>query len=64
MSWDKNGNRYPRYFKTKEDGFVEFKRIWSTYYKRFPDKQLADKWTGKDKPDSWLKNVTTYYNSH
>ena len=64
MSWDKQGNRFPRYFKTKEDGFKEFKRIWLKYYGRFPDKQLADKWTGKDKPDSWLANVKFYYNSH
>lgn len=64
MSWDKNGNRYPRYFKSHEESFTEFKRIWVKYYGRFPDKKLADKWTGKDKPDSWLQNVTTYYNSH
>jgi hypothetical protein len=31
MTW-KNGKRSFRTFKTKEESYVEFKRIWSTHY--------------------------------
>lgn len=64
MQWDKKGNRSPRYFKAKEESFEAFKKIWEKSYKKFPDKSLAVKWTGNDNATTWLKNVTTYYNSH
>lgn len=64
MQWDKKGNRSPRYFKTQEEGFEAFKLIWKKSYKKFPDINLAIKWTGNDSPKTWLKNVTTYYNTH
>lgn len=64
MQWDKQGNRSPRYFKNHEEGFKEFKKIWAKSYGRFPDMKLAVKWTGNDNASTWLKNVTTYYNSH
>lgn len=65
MQWDKQGRRSPKYYKTKEESFVDFKRIWSNpkgWYKgRFPDEFLASKWTGNDNPQSWLKNVKSVY---
>lgn len=64
MAWDKNHNRYPRYFTTTQESFDEFKRIWTKSYKRYPDINLAIKWTGNDNAHVWLSNVNTYYNSH
>jgi hypothetical protein len=61
MSWSKNGQRYPRYFKTQEESFAEFKRIWRNYYRRFPDMKLAMKWTGSDNTEHWLNIVRTIY---
>lgn len=61
MAW-KNGKRYFKAFETKEDSYADFKRIWSTYYKRFPDLALAKRYSGNDKPNAWLSNVTTFYN--
>lgn len=53
--------RYPRYFKSHAQSHEEFKRIWLKYYKAFPDRDLADKWTGKDRTPTWLTNVCTKY---
>jgi len=61
MAWDKQGNRYPKYFKSHEESHKECERIWSTYYKRFPDRSLAARWTGNDNADHWLNNVRTAY---
>lgn len=63
MAWDKNGKRYPRYFKTKAESFVEFKRIWKRSYKIFPTYSLAVKWTGDENAARWLAIVKEkYYN--
>ena len=56
--------RYPRYFRSTQESFDEFKRIWAKSYKRYPDINLAIKWTGNDNAHVWLSNVNTYYNSH
>ncbi len=61
MSWDSKGRRYFRPFKTKEDSYTEFKRIWSTFYKKFPDYNLARRYSGNDRVNAWLGNVTRYY---
>lgn len=60
---DANGKRQrePKYYKSHEESYADFKRIWSTYYKRFPDLALAKKWTGGDSPETWLCNVKTKY---
>lgn len=39
-----------------------FKKIWSRWYKRYPDYALAKKWTGSDRVHTWLKNVNYWYN--
>ena len=61
MTWP-NGKRTGKWYATKEESYADFKRIWSTHYKIFPTYRLAVKWTGNDHPQTWLNNVTKYYN--
>jgi len=60
MTWA-SGTRQQKRYKTTQDSFEDFKRIWSKSYKIFPNIKLAKKWTGNDRPNTWLKNVTFYY---
>jgi len=60
MSWY-NGTRYAKTYSSKQESYDDFKRIWTTYYKRFPDYNLAHKWTGGDRTASWLSNVRSVY---
>lgn len=64
--WKEKGvrKRTAKTYNTIEEGFADFKRIWTTYYKRFPDDELAKHWTGKDNWETWIKNVRFYYYSH
>lgn len=41
--------------------YEAFKIVWKRWYKEFPDRALASKWTGNDRPDTWLKHVRYYY---
>jgi hypothetical protein len=64
MWWPKGkGSRTPKTYKTHEESYADFKRIWVKSYGKFPDKALAIRWSGNDNADSWLKNVTFKYNS-
>lgn len=63
MAWDKNGNRFPRYFKSHADSQKMCIDIWKRAYKHFPDISLAKKWTGNDKAQTWLSIVTAKYYS-
>lgn len=63
MTWDKNGNRSPKYYKSKADSFRDCERIWSKFYGRVPDYSLAKKWTGADNTPSWLANFNAAYSS-
>ncbi len=40
-----------------------FKQLWAKSYKIFPTYRLAQIYSGNDHPDTWLKNVTYYYNN-
>lgn len=62
MVWP-NGHRQFKRYSTCAESVKDFKRIWSTYYKRFPDLHLAEKWTGHDRASLWLAHVTASYNS-
>lgn len=62
MHWP-NGKRQFKPYKSKEDSVADFKRIWSSYYGRYPDLRLAKKWTGSDRPSTWLANVNAVYSS-
>jgi len=61
MTW-KTGSRQFKSYATKEDSYKDFKRIWKSYYVIFPNKKLAEKWTGKDRAVHWLQGVTQFYN--
>lgn len=49
-------------YNNPSESYEAFKKIWKTYYKRFPDYELAVRWTGNDRADTWLKHVKLYYN--
>lgn len=63
MQWNKKGQRSFKRYAAREDSFKDFKRIWAAYYGRFPDLKLAKKFSGNDRPQQWLSNVTTFYNA-
>jgi len=60
MHWP-NGKRTGKSYISKEDSYEDFKRIWAKSYGRFPDLQMAEKWTGKDRAQTWLKIVKANY---
>jgi hypothetical protein len=59
----KPGGQFKSY-QTPEDSYQHCEQIWSKNYGRFPDLALARKWSGNDKPQTWLQNVSSYYFSH
>lgn len=61
MCWPQ-GKRTPCYFKSQAESHKRFKEIWAKSYKRFPDYNLAKKYTGNDHTETWLRNVTIAYN--
>lgn len=60
MTW-KNGYREPKYYNSFEESHKDCQRIWNSYYGRLPDRALADKWTGKDRAVSWMRNFYAAY---
>lgn len=60
MTWV-NGKRQPVRYATKEDSYKAFYSLWSRNYQTFPTVEMAHKYTGSDKPTTWLANVTNYY---
>lgn len=56
----KPGGKFKRY-PTKEDSIQDCVRVWKTYYKKFPNMDLARTWSGNDRAGTWLANVTTFY---
>lgn len=60
MTWER-GFREGRTYEKCEDSYVDFKQIWSDYYGEFPTRAMAERWTGKDSVDTWLKSVKQYY---
>lgn len=61
--WIENGvrKRALRYFNTKEESFVAFKELWQRAYGKFPNNNLASKYTGNDSPHTWLGNLRNAY---
>ena len=49
-------------YEKPEDSYVAFKKVWSTWYKTFPNRKMATRWTGADNADRWLSHVSLYYN--
>ena len=60
MTWHR-GFREFKYYNSCDEGYNDMARIWSTYYKAFPNLALAKKYSGNDRPDAWLSNVTHFY---
>jgi len=61
MTWP-NGKRTGKWYENKQASYEDFKRIWMKSYKTFPTYSMAVKWTGNDKPQTWLNTVTQCYN--
>lgn len=59
----KNGVPHFKRFASRDGSYTDCERIWTAYYGRFPDLALAKKWSGNDKAQSWLNNVTHFYNT-
>lgn len=50
-------------FSTQAESHEYFKQLWvRSYGGGFPTYRLAQIYSGNDRPDNWLKNVTYYYN--
>ena len=49
-------------FDNQQQSHEAFKKIWSTWYKKYPDPVTAKRWTGGDHPGTWINNVTVAYN--
>ncbi len=48
-------------FNSPSESHAYFKQLWAKSYKRFPDLYLAKIYSGNDRAETWLKNVTYYY---
>lgn len=62
MIWP-NGKRTGKIYSSKEESYSDFKRLWMKSYKTFPTYSMAVKWTGNDKPQTWLNTVKYYYHN-
>ena len=60
MTWDR-GYREGKSYASPEESQKDCVRIWRTYYKKFPDYQLADRYTGGDNVWGWLATVKQKY---
>lgn len=49
-------------YEKKEDSYQAFYKIWTTWYKTFPNLEKAERWS-KD-GSIWLKNVTAFYEQY
>lgn len=68
--WIKNWNTVPCksiwvnkmcIYNTPEESYEAFKIIWSKWYKTYPNKNLASKWTWWNRVNNWLNSVNLYY---
>ena len=50
-------------FSSQEESNEAFKIIWSKWYGWFPTLAMAEKWTGADHAEDWLRIVKFYYYS-
>jgi len=62
MTW-KDGYRRLKRYRTTEDSYEDFKSLWRRKYKAYPDLTLAIRYSGNDKPYTWLSHVNATYNS-
>jgi hypothetical protein len=51
-------------YNSKEESYEAFKIIWTKVYGGgYPTRAQAERWTGKDRVDNWLRIVNQYYNA-
>lgn len=48
-------------FNNQAESHAYFKQLWAKSYKSFPNLRLAQIYSGNDRAQTWLKNVTYYY---
>jgi len=49
-------------YKTREDSYKAFKKIWAVVYEgNIPTLKEARRYSGNDKAHNWLKNVLNFY---
>ncbi|MFA5828906.1 MAG: hypothetical protein WC843_00200 [Candidatus Gracilibacteria bacterium] len=48
-------------FNNQAESHAYFKQLWAKSYKTFPNLRLAQIYSGNDRAQTWLKNVTYYY---
>jgi len=60
MTWER-GYREFKTYKTKNESYEDFKRIWTSYYWWLPNLAKAKKYSWNDRSNAWLKNVLNYY---
>ncbi len=60
MTW-KDGHRHFKAYTTCAESKEDFKRLWAKSYHTFPTLALAERYTGTDRAETWLKNVTYFY---
>lgn len=51
--------KYPN--EKHKTSFDDFKELWQKYYGGFPTIDMANKYSGNDKPDLWIKAVSQFY---
>jgi len=60
MSWT-GGHRHLKKFKSIRESKTAFINLWKKVYRKFPDLELAKKYTGNDRPRTWLQTVKNNY---
>lgn len=50
-------------FGSPAESHAYFKQLWARSYGGFPTYRMAQIYSGNDRPNQWLKNVTYYYNT-
>lgn len=51
-------------YEKPEDSYQAFYKIWSTWYKKFPNQEMAKRYSGNDRAHYWLTNVTAFYQEY
>lgn len=54
------GKRVPIVYKSKQESYEAFKKLWVRRYGGCPDMAKAIKYSWSDRPQEWLENVNHY----
>jgi len=62
MQWDKQWRRSLKKFKSHEESFIAFKKLWKEKYgNKFPTMYAVKKYTWDDRSANWYRIVSSYY---